>query len=214
MSVLQNVVIISLYFHIWSGRRKLRPEDLMSEPHGLPPEPLVSLGSKRVFDPEALKPFYELKRQAESICLEKGARFLKGFAEPKDHVQNVMLRLNALKKTFDATTAGFIAHYDLVSQRWKDEYPQFAHIIEKEMLSKEQVARRLYFDYKPFTVNAVDDALAQIADDGGADLAVGLAGQLFLEISAQARELAKRSLDGRTEVTQKFLRPLRAIHSS
>jgi Protein of unknown function (DUF3150) len=56
MSVLQDVVVVSLDVHIWSGRKKLRPEDLTVSGK-LPPKDLVSLGSKKIFDPRALKPF-------------------------------------------------------------------------------------------------------------------------------------------------------------
>jgi Protein of unknown function (DUF3150) len=45
MSVLQDVVVVSLDVHIWSGRKELRPEDLTVSGK-LPPKDLVSLGSK------------------------------------------------------------------------------------------------------------------------------------------------------------------------
>lgn len=213
MSVLQNVIIISLFFRIWSGRKKLRPEDLVANASELPPEQLVSLGSKKIFDPEALKPFYELKREAESACQQKGIKFLKGFAVPKDEVPVVLRKLNDICRRFEEAKRAFIAGYDDARQEWKQQYPGFAHIIEKDVLSKEEVALRISSHYQQFAVNEVDEEIAKLGVQGGADLVVGLAGQLFIEIASETQELVRRSLDGRTEVTQKFLRPLRAIRS-
>ena len=51
-NALNDVVVVSLDVRIWSGRKKLRPEDLTASGR-LPPKDLVSLGSKKIFDPES-----------------------------------------------------------------------------------------------------------------------------------------------------------------
>ena len=71
--VLDRLVAVNLDVRIWSGRKKLTAEDL-SLGADVPPEDLVSLGSKRVCDPEAIKVFHRLKQQAERICLTGGMR--------------------------------------------------------------------------------------------------------------------------------------------
>ena len=48
--VLDRLVAVNLDVRIWSGRKKLTAEDL-SLGADVPPEDLVSLGSKRVCDP-------------------------------------------------------------------------------------------------------------------------------------------------------------------
>ena len=80
--VLQGLVLVHLSFSVWSGKKKLRPEDLKGA--NLPPDKLASLGSKRIFDPDALKVFATLKRQAERACEEVGVRFLGGYAIPEE----------------------------------------------------------------------------------------------------------------------------------
>ena len=52
MHVLDRLVAVNLDVRIWSGRKKLTAEDL-SLGADVPPEDLVSLGSKRVCDPDA-----------------------------------------------------------------------------------------------------------------------------------------------------------------
>jgi hypothetical protein len=210
MSVLGDVVVVSLDIHIWSGRKKLRPADLTAT-GTLPPEALVSLGSKKIFDPDALKPFADDKREAESECLSKGVRFLKGFAIPKADIKSTIERLNGVEAKFEAHRESFLTTFDDEKGRWKLQYPGYERLIETEFLSKPAVAAKLSFDYQLFCVNGVEDDLAQLAAQGGASLVVGLAGQLFIEVANQARDFVKRSLLGRAEVTQKFLRPIRSI---
>jgi Protein of unknown function (DUF3150) len=210
MSVLNDVVVVSLDIHIWSGRKKLRPEDLTAT-GTLPPETLVSLGSKKIFNPDALKPFAEDKREAESECLSKGVRFLKGFAIPKADIKSTIERLNGIQAKFETHRESFLTTFDDEKGRWKRQYPGYERLIETEFLSKQAVAAKLSFGYQLFCVNGVEDDLAQLAAQGGAGLAVGLAGQVFIEVANQARDFVKRSLLGRAEVTQKFLRPIRSI---
>jgi hypothetical protein len=210
MSVLNDVVVVSLEIHIWSGRKKLRPEDLTAT-GTLPPEALISLGSKKIFDPAALKPFADDKREAEYECLSKGVRFLKGFAIPKTDIKSIIEQLNAIQENFESHREAFLKTFDAEKGRWKLQYPGYERLIESELLSKQAVAAKLSFGYQVFCVNGIEDDLAQLAAQGGAGLAVGLAGQLFIEIANQARDFVKRSLLGRAEVTQKFLRPIRSI---
>ena len=85
--ITDQLTLVMLDIRIWSGRKKLRPEDLRLSGDEIPPEDLVSLGSKRVCDPESLKAFYRLKQSAERACLRVGTRFLGGFAIPQDQAE-------------------------------------------------------------------------------------------------------------------------------
>ena len=51
-TITDQLTLVMLDVRIWSGRKKLRPEDLHLSGGEIPPEELVSLGSKRVCDPE------------------------------------------------------------------------------------------------------------------------------------------------------------------
>lgn len=209
MNVLTDVVVVCLDVHIWSGRKKLRPEDL-STTGTLPPAELVSLGSKKIFDPEALKPFRDIKRDAENVCLSQGVRFAKSYAIPRANVKTVFEELGVLQQRFAEERSAFLATYDAEKERWKQQYPGYEKLIETELLAKADVEARLSFGFTPFCINDVDDELSQ-AIVGGGPIVVGLCGQLFLEVAVQTRDFLKRSLLGRNEVTQKFLRPVRAI---
>jgi len=210
-SVLQDVVVVSVEAHIWSGRKKLRPEDLTTSGR-LPPKELVSLGSKKVFNPKALKPFAKIKREAESLCLAKGVRFARAFAIPKCELSGVVAGLRSAREDFARERDAFLDAYEEEREKWKARYPGYERLIETELLSKEAVAARLSFGFQAFAVNEVEfDTRDEAQQTGAGGLVLGLVGQLYQEVASEAREHMDRSLLGRVEVTQKFLRPIRAI---
>lgn len=212
-NALNDVIVVSLDVRIWSGRKKLRPEDLTASGR-LPPRDLVSLGSKKLCDPRALKPFQELKRRAEGRCQALGVRFARAFAIPKAAAKSVLAQLNDLAQSFKQVREAFLATYEEELVRWKAQHPGYEHLIEAEFLPKASVGAKFAFGYDVFAINAVggDQELAALMEQGGAgNLAAGLAGALFEEVAAESREFVRQSLAGRCTVTQKFLRPVRAI---
>jgi Protein of unknown function (DUF3150) len=212
-TLLNGVVVVALDVHIWSGRKKLRPEDLAA-PGKLPPKDLISLGSKKIFDPKALKAFADLKREADSLCAASGVRFARSYAVPRNNIAQLAPQLNDVCARFDLARDAFLATFDDVKTRWKDQHPGYERLIDTELLPKTAISQRLAFGYQVFAINVVDgdDNISSVLDASGAsNIATGLIGQLYIEISTQARQFVKQSLLGRQSVTQKFLRPVRAM---
>ena len=215
MNALNDVMVVSLEVRIWSGRKKLRPEDLTASGR-LPPSDLVSLGSKRLCSPAALRPFLDVKRRAEARCRASGVRFARAFAIPKAAAKSVLAELNGLAEQFGHARAAFVAAYDEELTRWKEQHPGYERLIETELLPKERVASKLRFVYEVFAINAVDGdgELAALMEQGGAgNLAQGLAGALYQEVANESQDFMRASLTGRNAVTHKFLRPVRAIRA-
>ena len=212
-NALNDVIVVSLDVRIWSGRKKLRPEDLTASGR-LPPKELVSLGSKKIFDPKALKPFVDVKRRAEARCQAIGVRFARAFAIPKAAAKSVIAELNGLAESFRAVREAFLATYDEELARWKAQHPGYERLIEAEFLPKAMVGSKFAFGYDVFAINAVDSdgEFAALMEQGGAgNLTLGLAGALYDEVASESRDFVRQSLAGRHAVTQKFLRPVRAI---
>lgn len=212
-NALNDVIVVSLDVRIWSGRKKLRPEDLTASGR-LPPKDLVSLGSKKIFDPKALKPFVELKRRAETRCQAIGVRFARAFAIPKAAAKSVIEELNRLAENFKQVREAFLATYDEEVTRWKAQHPGYERLIEAELLPKAFVGSKFAFGYDVFAINAVDGdhELAALMEQGEAgNLTLGLTGALYEEVASESREFVRQSLADRHTVTQKFLRPMRAI---
>jgi len=214
-TTLRDVMVVSLDVRIWSGRKKLRPEDLTATGR-LPPKELVSLGSKRLCRPDALQPFLYLKRRAQVRCQAVGMRFARAFAIPKAAAKAVLSDLNTLAEQFKQARSAFLATYDEELLRWTAQYPDYARLIATELLPKAAVASRLVFGYEVFAINAVDaDAeLAALLQQGGAgNICLGLVGTLHQEVASESCAFVRDSLSGRDGVTQKFLRPVRAIRN-
>ena len=61
VSYMNNCVYLKLDISIWTGKARLTPEDIPNAVADMPPEALATLGSKRIFDPQALRPFNAAK---------------------------------------------------------------------------------------------------------------------------------------------------------
>ena len=99
-NVLDSLILVSLAeIHGISGRKKLKREDFGKDVD-LPPDVIVSLGSKKVIDPRLLNPFNQYKTKAHTLCSNVGIRFLGGYAVPADRVNDLISELNDVKTEF------------------------------------------------------------------------------------------------------------------
>jgi len=214
-NILNQVVAINLDIHLWSGRRKLHREDLEKvSGDQLPPQDLASLGSKKICDPTEVAIFERIKRRAERACAAIGIRFLGGYAIPADRQGELERTLADLRQEFQAEKTAFLARYDQVVEEWARAHPSWERIIRRAVTPVAAVDAQLGFDYQVFRVveapASVPDGAAEKADGLGRQVR-GLAGRLFDEVAAKARESLEESIQGRSRVTQKALRPVRAI---
>ncbi|EYU13385.1 MULTISPECIES: DUF3150 domain-containing protein [Photorhabdus] len=106
--VLDQLILVSLSdITSISGRRKLKKEDLGKDAK-LPPDVMVSLGSKKIIDPQLINPFTRKKNTAHTLCQEVGIRFMGGYAVPADKINDLIAKLNVLKSDFYAYKAEFM----------------------------------------------------------------------------------------------------------
>ena len=199
MQVLDRLVAVNLDVRIWSGRKKLTAEDL-SLGADVPPEDLVSLGSKRVCDPESIKVFHRLKKQAERVCLTGGMRFLGGYAIPEDRTETVAAELDALGETFAQERATFVAGYGQAIEDWIALHPQWEAAIRKAVDPASVVESRLGFGYQLYRIAPAENA------GNLAEQVEGLGDTLFGEVARIARELDK-SFVGKDALSQRACPP-------
>ncbi|HAZ7869301.1 TPA: DUF3150 domain-containing protein, partial [Escherichia coli] len=99
-NVLESLILVSLSeIHGISGRKKLTRSDF-GVGVDLPPDVIVSLGSKKIIDPQLLNPFNQYKSRAHALCSAVGVRFLGGYAVPADRVNDLISELNDVKTEF------------------------------------------------------------------------------------------------------------------
>jgi hypothetical protein len=196
--ITDRLTLVMLDIAIWSGRKKLRAEDLHLSDGEIPPEELVSLGSKRVCDPEPLKAFHRIKQSAERTCLRVGTRFLGGFAVPHAHAEALADALALLKTEFDNETGAFLADYDQALEAWISSLPDWEEPIRRAIEPAEVVGGRLRFGYQ----------LVQIApaeQPGTLEQEIqGLGDGIFAEVEQMARDL-EGSFEGKDKLHRRAL---------
>lgn len=204
--ILSKLVVVSLSISLWTGRKKLSPEDLGLDFSKLPPEKLATLGSKKICDPEKLAVFSALKRRAERQCEAVGVRFLGGYAIPEDKADEVMKILDGVRDEFEKEKQEFLSEYDRSLREWIDANPEWSSIIEKGVEPASTAARRLGFAVQAFKVKNIDGL-----DKGLSEHASTLSERLIYEINQQARQAWEESYKGRPSVTRKALRPIKSM---
>ena len=197
-TITDRLTLVLLSISIWSGRKKLRAEDLHLSDGEIPPEDLVSLGSKRVCDPEPLKTFHRLKQSAERACLRVGTRFLGGFAVPHDQAAALAEQLETLKLQFEVETGLFLADYDRALEQWISRLPEFEAPIRRAVEPASVVGSRLRFGYQLIHVSPAEQP-------GTLEEAVqGLGDGIFAEVGQMAREL-EGSFEGKAKLHRRAL---------
>lgn len=213
MQILNQIVVIMLNISLWSGRKKLRPEDLAAngiEADKLPPGTLASLGTKRIIAPEALNPFTALKKEAERICLAKGVRFLGGFAIPKENIDDLVKELKEIKQRFQEAKDSLLKDYNKEVNKWIAENPpEWATVIRAVIEPVSTIDQALHFNFAPVVVGSPEGM--EDENEGLDEETDGLLGQLFHEIRMQAKNAFEASFVGRKEVTRKALRPIMSM---
>ena len=196
--ITDRVTLVMLDVRVWSGRKKLRAEDLNLASGEVPPEELVSLGSKRVCDPELLKVFSRLKQNAERVCLNVGTRFLGGFAIPNAEAASVAASLYRLKTEFDSESGDFLRDYDRALESWIANLPKFEEPIRRAVEPANVVAGKLHFGFQLIAVSPAEHSgtLAEEVQE--------LGNGIFAEVAQMARELDS-SFEGKDKLHRRAL---------
>jgi hypothetical protein len=209
---LSQVVFIHLDFHLWSGRKKLRTEDLKNlTREQIPPTTLASLGSKRICAPDDLAPGYRCKQQAERVCQLYGFRFLGHFAVPEQRLEALLRGLEVAVADFNAWRSDFLARYEAVIDRWVQQHPGWEAIIRRAVEPVDAVAARLAAGYQVFRIGPATDQADDTANAGLAAKAATLGDRLLASVAQDAQALWRESLHGRDQVGRRALRPVQAI---
>ena len=205
--VLSGLIVFNLEVSLWSGQKKLKPEDLKGAI--LPPDTLASLGCKRVYNPDALSIFATYKRQAERACLEVGTRFLGGYAVPEDKSAELWGTLVCIQNNFENAKSVFMSEYDNQLNNWLDQADEWRDIVAAAVEPAGYVSGKLNFGFTAYKVDMPESFEgAGVVMENQVN---GLAGQLIREIGKLAKDTWEESYRGKTEVTRKALSQLKVI---
>lgn len=215
--ILDQVDVVKLDINLWTSSKKLRTEDLvLANGSKLPPEDLAYLGTKKTIDPDALKDFNRIKKEAERICLKTGTRFLGGFANPRSEIPRITQELDELAKTFVAAKEKFLSTYDQSTKDWINRHTEFGDAIRRAIEPVDSVRAKLHFDYVVFRVTAPQPEVvlpetSMAATDSLNRRTNSMSDQLFHEIAQDANQLVERSFVGKDSVTGRVLNAFRRM---
>jgi len=202
-----DIVCINLVMRIWSAQKRLTAADIGLPPDQDIPHELGSLGVKRVYDPEKLKDFLSLRRKAERLCQNYGVKFLGGYAVGKDKAPVVVEKLEEIKKEFEEQKNAFLEDYEKACELWFNKVPdKWKQAIKNAIEPKEKVERAISFNYQAYNVQGIDGISATLEEAFD-----GLPREIARNIREIATDVYEKSFSGKEKVSQKALRPLKAL---
>lgn len=211
MAVLDKTVCLKLRVSLWTGRRRLRAEDLGEAAHSLPPDDLASLGSLKLCNPKRLAQLGAIKRAAERECERVCVSFLGGYATDAANIAALVAKLNECQTRFHDKALEFAQGLQAEIDEWTALHPQWKELIEEKVPDAAHVRSRFQFSVQAYRVGPASKEQGDPVNGGLEEATGGLSGQLFAEIEAEAREAWDSSYEGKDCVGQKALRPLKAI---
>lgn len=211
MAVLDKTVCLKLRVSLWTGRRRLRAEDLGEAAQKLPPDDLASLGSLKLCNPKRLAQLGAIKRAAERECERVCVSFLGGYATDANNIAALVAKLEEFQTRFNDKALEFAQGLQAEIDEWTALHPQWRELIEDEVPDAAHVRSRFQFSFQAFRVGPASKEPFDHVNGGLEEATSGLSGQLFAEIEAEAREAWQSSYEGKDCVGQKALRPLKAI---
>jgi hypothetical protein len=220
----QGLVCVTLEVHLWSGRKRLKKEQLIaknSEFENLPPASLATLGSIKICDTDDLAPFQAMKREAEKLLAIHGLPLLGTIGIPEAKLDGVFKELAQIQSKFNDKRDAFFKHFNQAIEEWRNQ-PQNAEWgnLIHDIPSPEEAAGKMSFGFHLCRVSAPSSDEFSEANKVYAKQMTGLKGELFADAAKEADNLITKYLTGagaggvvkkREKVTWKTLRPLKRI---
>jgi hypothetical protein len=206
---LDNVLLFTVDVQLVSGRRRVRSEDIV-EAKGivLEEDDVMTLGSKKVFDPEKLRAFERLKDRMHRECMKRGAPFLSGYAVPESRADDLAGALDKIVGEANVELASLLKNFQQTLDDYCAARPEWAQTIRANSYSEAYVRQRVAFGFNAVKVSA-GRGDGVIASNLSGQVS-GLLGNLLRGVADDAEQLQEKSLAGKDKKTRKVLRPLKA----
>lgn len=206
-SVLDKLCVVTIHNTIWSGARRMRPEDIRLGDGGqMPPEDVATLGSKKICDPKSLNIFRALDSRMEAACFAVGTRFLKGYAIPDTALDTLTAELDGHVAEFEREKQTFLHKYDEDVEQWIAAHKDCEDVIRRSVLPAAEVERRLTAGYAVFRIGYAPAVHTESVLD---DKVGGICGTLYREVETEAREVLQSAYSG--SMTRRILRPIERL---
>ncbi|MCF8036806.1 MAG: DUF3150 domain-containing protein [Desulfobacteraceae bacterium] len=201
----QSIGLI-LDIRLWSGAKNLKAEDLQGSQ--LPPEELVSLGSKRIHDKRALKPIQAVRTKTVNYLESIAVSLYSGkvWLLPENCIDEVEIALSGFANEFDTAVNHFLENFHAQQQQWLEQNKQWTSILEPYLETPDSVKKKIRFQWRTFRMgSANDNALAETVTED-------VTHSLLKEVSCLAAE-AYETLKDRDRATPKNLQRIDRLAS-
>jgi hypothetical protein len=196
MEFIRGTTLVYPIIRNWSGETKAEREvDVMIGKDGkILPQKLLDLGRKSIYPKDALDPMTKCRKAVERACLDKGTRFMGGYAIPDEYVDEAIKKIDEVKMTYERHLSVFMREFETKRESWLNEEDQkpYRDILTKHVTDKETVSSAFRFGYQVFKLNSVEGFELDEAE---------ISNQIFHELAMDCRGMAKSLLDRKTATT-------------
>lgn len=184
---LSRMRLLHLKMSMWTGRARLRAEDIPDDVRQqLPPEELASLGSKKLIDPDYLKPMTQVKTETYTIMSRYGTRFLGGYAIDADKISELEAILRDERDKFSDALRTFLTVYETAVEQWRDQFPAWQAAIDRALPNRVSMLEK--FNFRWAVVQVVPDS-----DESAEALIADVQDQALTDICTELKELQDTS---------------------
>ena len=199
MEFIRGTTLVHLKIRCWSGEKKASRDNDISMGKGgkLPPKKLLAIGRKKIFPPRSLDPFNRIRKSSERCCLDKGTRFMGGYAIPDEDVDELITELEIIQESYRRSIINFLAEFDLNKQQWISDNQDFEHILRDQVPTRAAVENAFGFSIKLFKLQPLEGH-----DPDGDEVA----NQILHEVGTSCKDMSNRMLDRSTAIGGKTLK--------
>lgn len=207
-----QLVLVYPEIHIWTGTVSIDPEeDLQTVRHQLPPASLVSSGAKRLIDPDRLTALKSARKRLERAIEDVSVPVLGSRGVPDSKLSDLHAEVEQQIGEILALKRELITNLERWYDEWDAKNPEWAHILRRSRVAQAIVDQRISACISYGRIGLVSDDPASPLNVGLSLAAKQVVPSLVDDIAALARETWSRSFRGRAEVSQRALRPVRAL---
>lgn len=154
-NIINDGVLLHLDISIWTGKARLMRSDVPQAAAKLPSEELISLGSKKIFDPEKLRAFGTLKSRAVRTCEQYGSRLMGGYLVDATRLAELEAALSDIQVEWADAVRQLVNDYDVAAAEWLREHAEWALMLRQNLPTPPELLRKYNFAWQTYKIEPV-----------------------------------------------------------
>jgi hypothetical protein len=224
--IAQNHSVVTLVSQKYEGNRSIRKEEAAALLPGLDSDAInrkvVSMGTKKLYNPQLLNEAEKLKTRAvaamERVGVKHTTRPGLNYIVANDVLDNLLIELEGIQADYYnwVNTQFSDSQYQADLLAWADENPEIRDIILAASPSAYSARNRFVFDLLVDDIAGAEsesqsERIKQAKERTTSNLIGSLGERLIFEISQLAEKTLVKSVDGQSKLTRRVLSPAKTI---